>query len=158
MEYAPVCGVKDGAYKTYGNGCTLAADKAVHQHQGECTADELANRGKGEYVPPAHCTAWSDGCNSCGRDAEGRSFCTLRACVGAQGAGYCTAYGDTEDTPAPAAPSGNVGGPVNQPTVDAPSASTGVAATATATTTDEARPGFFARVWAGIAAWFGGLF
>lgn len=40
MEYAPVCG-KDanGVEKTYGNSCTLNADKATFVHSGECTSD-----------------------------------------------------------------------------------------------------------------------
>jgi peptidoglycan hydrolase-like protein with peptidoglycan-binding domain len=40
MQYAPVCG-KDanGNEKTYGNSCTLGAEKGTFVHDGECKAD-----------------------------------------------------------------------------------------------------------------------
>ena len=72
MQYQPVCGTEKGTYKTCGNGCTLGAEGAVYQHEGECMAAELAGRQEGAYTPPAHCTAWNDGCNSCGRSADGQ--------------------------------------------------------------------------------------
>ncbi|MES2668590.1 MAG: peptidoglycan-binding protein [Patescibacteria group bacterium] len=38
MQYAPVCGRSlDGTVKTYGNACTLAAEKAQSLYTGECT-------------------------------------------------------------------------------------------------------------------------
>jgi hypothetical protein len=35
-DYAPVCGVKDGASKTYSNACHARADGAAVSAQGEC--------------------------------------------------------------------------------------------------------------------------
>lgn len=38
MQYAPVCGkTKDGVTKTFGNSCTLGAEKAEFLYEGECT-------------------------------------------------------------------------------------------------------------------------
>lgn len=37
MQYAPVCGkTKDGTIKTFGNSCTLGAEKAEFLYEGEC--------------------------------------------------------------------------------------------------------------------------
>lgn len=150
-QYQPVCGTENGVYKTYGNGCTLAAEGAVYQHEGECTAAELNGRQEGSYTPPAHCTGWFDGCNSCSRSASGQSMCTLMACMGEPKAGYCRAYGDTvtevSNPPAKDQTPGNVE-PVQadgEIVVDA-------------TTTTETDPGFFFGIWRAISAWFRGLF
>lgn len=41
MQYDPVCGVDaKGAYRTYGNSCTLGAEGGTFVHEGECTGDE----------------------------------------------------------------------------------------------------------------------
>lgn len=37
MEYAPVCGIKNGNYKTYSNKCMMTADWASKKHYGVCT-------------------------------------------------------------------------------------------------------------------------
>lgn len=159
MQYDPVCAVKGGAYATYGNGCVAASEGAVFQHQGECTAAELAGRQEGTYHPPAHCTAWNDGCNLCSRSADGNAFCTMRACLGEPRAGYCTAYGESQTGSAPANP--------NRPVAIAdPNVSVDVSADAgahgnveTGTGTDlSVEPNFFVRIWACITSWFGSLF
>lgn len=155
MQYAPVCGTTaKGEFKTFGNGCTLSAEGGIYQHEGECTEAELAGRGTAEtYVPPAHCIAWYDGCNSCSRAGNGDAACTLRACF-AQGAGYCTAYGDTEmDKPhveqTRPASGGSVSGPTNNPMP---------AAELETTTTVSVKENIFSRIWANIALWFSGWF
>lgn len=156
MQYAPVCGTENGVYKTYGNSCVLSSEGATYQHEGECTAAELNGKQRDSYVPPAHCTAWFDGCNSCGRDASGQSFCTLRACMDEPAAGYCTAYAESEpepDTVTHPTPGGSASSESTAPS----ETSTTVEATTSATTT-EARPGFLERVWSAISSWFGSLF
>jgi len=159
MQYAPVCGTENGTYKTYGNGCVLGAAHATYQHEGECTAAELAGKQDGAYAPPAHCTAWFDGCNSCGRGTDGQSFCTLRACMGEPAAGYCTKYGDSETLEPEPGPDASVSSGVSSgisagaAARDLPEAEAGDPGPA-----DEARIGFFSRVWTGIASWFSGLF
>ena len=41
MQYDPVCGVDaKGAYRTYGNSCTLGAEGGTFVHEGECTGEE----------------------------------------------------------------------------------------------------------------------
>ncbi|HRH55626.1 MAG TPA: hypothetical protein PK609_02050 [Candidatus Paceibacterota bacterium] len=148
MQYQPVCGTDmNGKYKTYGNSCTLGAENGTYQHEGECTDAELRGTQEGTYVPPAHCTAWYDGCNSCSRTEDGNAVCTLRGCMGTPAAGYCTAYGETSTDVAPAPP------------VPAPE----VSVEASSTQSLEAQPlqetpGFFARIWTSIATWFGNLF
>ncbi|HEY0948041.1 MAG TPA: Kazal-type serine protease inhibitor family protein [Candidatus Paceibacterota bacterium] len=147
MEYAPVCGTDmKGAYRTYGNSCTLGAEGGTFKHQGECTDQELPGKG---YVPPEHCTAWFDGCNSCGRGPDGDSYCTLKACAGDPAPGYCTAY-EGDQTAEPKAKSllpipGTV-------------ATNFATSSIEAATTASLKESFFARIWASIAAWFGGLF
>jgi|GEM_PF-3006995 len=152
-QYQPVCGTENGTYKTYSNGCVLASEGAVYEHEGECTAAELAGRQEGTYTPPAHCIAWSDGCNSCSRGSNGNAMCTLMACMGEPRAGYCKAYADTE-VEAPSVSVGtSVSGSVQQ---TAPSSAT--EATTTASTTVDVTQGFFARLWVSISTWFGNLF
>lgn len=149
MQYDPVCGTENGVYKTYGNGCVLGAEGAVYQHGGECTDAELAGRQEGTYTPPAHCTAWFDGCNRCSRSEGGQSMCTLMACMGEPRAGYCTAYGDTETDVAPA-PSEPVSSEGTPPAEDAEAGE--------ASTSTETDIGFFFTLWNRIQAWFMGLF
>jgi len=113
MQYEPVCGEKQvqcikapcyPVYHTYGNSCTMSAEKGVFIHAGECTLDETGPIVPQEpYVPPATCTAWFDGCNSCSKREGGAALCTMKACVGKPAPGYCTAYTtvgnpDTGDT------------------------------------------------------------
>lgn len=149
MEYAPVCGVKDGVYRTYGNNCTLGAEKATFVHQGECREDGQAPT----YVPPASCTAWFDGCNSCSKDANGMTACTLRACVGKPAAGYCTAYEGTPAVTKPTPDTGSVSSPVNNELAPIENE-----VAVEATTTTETEVGFFTRIWTSIVSFFGGLF
>lgn len=149
MQYDPVCGTESGVYKTYGNGCVLASEGAVYQHEGECTAAELSGKQEGTYTPPAHCTAWFDGCNSCSRNASGQSMCTLMACMGEPKAGYCRAYAETEPKPTPP-PKETVGTGTVEP-VEAE-------IIVEATTTTETDPGFFFGIWRAIAAWFRAFF
>ncbi len=154
MQYQPVCGTENGVYKTYGNGCVLGSEGAVYEHEGECTAAELAGKQEGTYTPPAHCIAWNDGCNSCSRGANDQSMCTLMACMGEPRAGYCKAYAETEvevdHEPAPA------GSSVSSPVQQVPSSQ--IEATTSASTTVEVEEGFFARLWISISTWFAGLF
>ncbi len=155
MQYDPVCGTNEkGAYKTYGNGCTLGAEGGTYQHQGECTAAELENRQEGTYTPPAQCTAWFDGCNSCSRSAGGQSMCTLMACMGEPRAGYCRAYAQTptEEPKPPKPPT------VTPPAPVAPVVETPIEASTTPETLEEVELGFFARIWTSIANWFSSLF
>ena len=42
MEYAPVCGKKDGKYKTYSNKCMLKSSSATYKYYGECK-DQTTN-------------------------------------------------------------------------------------------------------------------
>lgn len=149
MQYDPVCGTESGVYKTYGNGCVLASEGAVYQHEGECTAAELSGKQEGTYTPPAHCTAWFDGCNSCSRNASGQSMCTLMACMGEPKAGYCRTYAETEPKPTPP-PKETVGTGTVEP-VEAE-------IIVEATTTAETDPGFFFGIWRAIAAWFRAFF
>lgn len=153
MQYAPVCGTEDGVYKTYGNGCVLGAEGATYQHEGECTAAELKGEQEGTYTPPAHCTAWFDGCNSCSRNASGQSMCTLMACMGEPRAGYCRAYAETVTPPSP--PKDDV--VVDSGSVEPVEGETTVEATTTIET-EETDPGFFFGIWRAISAWFKGLF
>ncbi len=153
MQYDPVCGTEKGVYKTYGNGCVLGAEGATYQHEGECTATELNGEQEGTYTPPAHCTAWFDGCNSCSRNANGQSMCTLMACMGEPKAGYCRAYGETQTEGPPAPPKGNGSSGIVTP---AETVETDVAVEAT--TTVETDPGFFFGIWRAITAWFRGFF
>jgi len=155
MQYEPVCGTENGVYKTYGNGCVLGAEGAVYQHEGECTAAELKGKQEGTYAPPAHCTAWFDGCNSCSRSAGGQSMCTLMACMGEPSAGYCRAYGDTEvDSTEP--PVGTGSGSVSSGSTSVEPVEAEI--TVDATTSVETDPGFFFGLWRSISAWFKGLF
>lgn len=149
MQYQPVCGAKEvqcikapcyPVYQTYGNSCVLGAAKATFVHEGECTAADAGPlKGRETYTPPAHCIAWFDGCNQCGRDENGMAFCTEKACVDAPAAGYCTKYAD-QPAPKP------------EPT-PLPASST------TSTTTSEANvsvetPGFFTSLWLKFVSFF----
>lgn len=160
MQYQPVCGTEKGTYKTYGNGCTLGAAGATYQHEGECTAAELKGTQEGTYQPPAHCTAWNDGCNTCSRGANGQAACTLMACVDAPRAGYCTRYEDAGEEPQQPSVSGtSVSSEISTELAGYIQNTPAFTATATASTTgDEEHTGFFARLWASISAWFGNLF
>lgn len=149
MQYDPVCGTEKGVYKTYGNSCVLGTEGATYQHAGECTAAELDGKQEGTYTPPASCTAWFDGCNTCSSSASGQAMCTLMACVGEPAAGYCTAYGKTESKPTPP-PSKPVGNESIEPVE--------VEVVTEATTTAETDPGFFFGIWKAVIAWFQGLF
>ena len=163
QQYQPVCGTEMGIYKTYGNGCILAAEGAVYQHEGECTANELSGKAEAgvTYTPPAHCIAWNDGCNSCSRVANGQAACTMMACTGEPRAGYCTMYAETQTPePNPGTPvSGNaegvgtIGPDTIKTVVDA---FTTLGATATAIETGDI--GFFLSLWNAISSWFLGLF
>lgn len=149
MQYDPVCGTENGVYKTYGNSCVLGVEGATYQHDGECTASELNGKQEGTYTPPAHCTAWFDGCNSCSRSAGGQSMCTLMACMGEPRAGYCRAYGETKTETPPSPPE----------TIDSESIEPVEAELVVeATTTVETDPGFFFGLWRAISAWFRALF
>lgn len=160
MHYAPVCGLKDEMFKTYGNRCLLDADKASFAGNGECNESSLEDlRPAPEpYTPPANCVAWNDGCNTCARQPNGLAACTLMACTGEPRAGFCTRYaGEGEDTPRQASPGSAASSPMNP----APEPAGPDAADATlpaATTTPEAQPNFFVRVWTNIASWLGNLF
>lgn len=150
MEYAPVCGTdQKGAYRTYGNSCTLGAEGGTYKHQGECTEAELSGKG---YVPPAHCTAWFDGCNSCGKGPNGESYCTLKACVGDPAPGYCTSYEETR----PEDPKAKSLLPI--PGTVAAKSGNDTASSVEATTTASVKESFFMRIWTGIIVWLGGLF
>lgn len=137
MQYDPVCAVKDGVERTYGNSCTAGADGAVVLYTGECRAQET-------YVPPKNCTAWFDGCNRCSRTEKGEAMCTMMACTGAPQAGYCTAYSDgtaTEIAPKPEKI------PIEE------------ALTATGTSPAEVTVGsFFTRLWTYIVTRLAGIF
>lgn len=149
MQYDPVCGTEKGVYKTYGNACVLGAEGATYQHAGECTDAELNGKQEGSYNPPANCTAWFDGCNSCSRNSSGQSMCTLMACMGEPKAGYCRAYGEAKPQ-APPPPPETVGGGSIEP-IEAE-------VVVEATTTSETDPGFFFSIWRAIAAWFRAFF
>lgn len=149
MQYDPVCGTENGVYKTYGNGCVLGAEGATYQHEGECTQAELTGKQEGTYTPPAHCTAWFDGCNSCSRNGSGQAMCTLMACMGEPRTGYCRAYGETEPKTPPSPPE-----TVGSSSIDPVETEIAVEAT----TTKETDPGFFFGIWRAIAAWFRSFF
>ncbi|HYF28774.1 MAG TPA: hypothetical protein VEA36_00200 [Candidatus Paceibacterota bacterium] len=110
MIYQPVCGAKEvqcvrapcyPQYQTYGNACVMRNDHATLVHEGECTAAEAGPViPTPSYQPPAHCSAWFDGCNHCSRQSDGTAVCTEKACIGPMPAGYCTTY----DAPAPQVP------------------------------------------------------
>lgn len=159
MQYQPVCGAQQvqcvtapcyPQYHTYGNSCTMNAEKGTFIHEGECTASETGPvKQTKPYTPPSNCTAWFDGCNSCSRGANGQSACTLRACMDEPQPGYCTAY----EKP-----------PVLNP---APiiSSTTTVEASTSATTSNEGsaaqeevrKSGFVHDIWAIIMSWFSWL-
>lgn len=146
MQYQPVCGAKQvqcikapcyPIYQTYGNSCVLGSEGATFIHEGECTAAETGPvSGGGTYVPPAHCTAWFDGCNQCGRGADGQAFCTEMACTQPPAPGYCTRY---EEQPAPSAPAEE---PISTSTDNSSS------------DTEPTPSGFIETLWQRILSWF----
>ncbi len=160
--YQPVCGAQQvecikapcyPVYHTYGNSCELgAAGNATFIHDGECTATETGPIKPVEpYVPPANCTAWFDGCNSCGRTTGSGAICTQMACIGPRAPGRCTAYATPPAKPVPP-PASVVSSPAPVST-----SSVAVDATATPATTTPAHPGFFRSLWAHIVSWFSWL-
>ena len=137
MQYDPVCAVKDGIERTYGNSCTAGADDAMVLYEGECRQQET-------YVPPETCTAWFDGCNRCSRGENGDAMCTMMACMGAPQPGYCTAYKD--GTPPEIAPK------PEEMAIEEALAATG-------TSPAEVTVGsFFTRLWTYLMARFAGIF
>lgn len=151
LQYQPVCGMKDGAYRTFGNSCALGAEKATFVHEGECSQGGYAPSPA--YVPPATCTAWFDGCNSCSKGPDGMSACTERACAGKPAAGYCTAYAGSPAVPQPLPDAGSVSSPVL-----GESASGGAEVSVEATTTEEENVGFFSRMWRSFTVWVSAWF
>lgn len=149
MQYQPVCGAKEvqcikapcyPVYQTYGNSCVLGAEGATFVHDGECTAAETGPvKGEVTYTPPAHCVAWFDGCNQCGKDENGMAFCTEKACVDTPAAGYCTKYADQP---------GSKPAPAPTPSPDVTSTSTVDAEVSVET------PGFFASIWLKVVSFF----
>ncbi len=160
MQYQPVCGAKQvqcvaapcyPVYHTYGNSCTLAAEKGTFIHEGECTADEtgpVKPAMEENYVPPANCTAWFDGCNSCSRGSDGQSMCTLMACMGPKAPGRCTAY----EKPGPAV---TLPAPDPAPSMPVVGATTSISASPSAEASTTAKAGFFHRMWNTLLDWFG---
>ena len=161
MQYQPVCGAKQvqcikapcyPVYHTYGNSCTMNAENGTYIHEGECSASETGPVTSTQpYTPPSNCTAWFDGCNSCGRSENGQSVCTERACAGAPAAGYCTAY----KKPAVLSPAPILSASTSM------EASTSIevnTATGTEAAEGEAREsGFIERLWQTILSWFSWL-
>lgn len=146
MQYEPVCGTTNkGTYTTYGNSCVLGAEGGAYVHDGECTAAELEATSAPAYVPPAQCTTWFDGCNTCGRTEDGQIACTLKACMGEPQAGYCTAYQDED--------AGTVETVKHTPIAGA--TTTDLASTTLVTVEDES---FFKKMWLRISMWFSGWF
>lgn len=152
--YAPVCASHQvecikapcyPVYQTYSNECVATGENATVLHAGACTSTETGpiKPSAGAYVPPTSCTAWFDGCNSCAKQTNGGTICTMRACL-VQGAGYCTMYA----SPAP---------PVVHP---APTPQPTPVATVTPSTSPivlphvEVHEGFFLSMW----HWFQHLF
>lgn len=141
MEYAPVCAAKQvqcikapcyPVYQTYSNSCMASADNARIIHQGECSANESGPVKPAEFIPPASCTAWFDGCNYCSKTPTGATMCTKRACIeGTEQPGYCTAY--EKGTPVPATSSPTVE-PLHPTTTEA-------------TSTPANESGMFHRFW-----------
>ncbi len=161
MQYQPVCGAKPvqcvsapcyPVYHTYGNSCVLGVEKGTFIHDGECTATESGpvKPQTQPYVPPATCVAWFDGCNSCSRNSQGQSMCTLRACMNEPAAGYCTEYAAASPTKPPA--------PAPVVTSEAPVESPSAIPQQIVTETEQENPGFFARMWTSIRNWVASLF
>lgn len=149
MQYQPVCGAQEvqcikapcyPVYHTYGNSCVLGAEGATFVHAGECTAAETGPyKGAVTYTPPAHCVAWFDGCNQCGKDENGVVVCTEKACMDTPAAGYCTKYADQP---------GSRPEPTLTPSPDVTSTTT-VEADASVET-----PGFFVSIWLKLVSFF----
>lgn len=90
LEYAPVCGAKNGIKKTYGNSCQMRGDSADFIQNGVCPAVSIAppgNSGGNTGSLPDNCKTWTDGCNTCSRLAfgNGGAACTLKACASITG-------------------------------------------------------------------------
>lgn len=132
MEYAPVCGAREvqcvrapcyPVYETFGNKCSLEAAHAQYVHAGECRGDETGPYKPGPmppqkpipmpmpgFTPPASCTAWFDGCNTCTRTENG-SACTKRYCA-TPSAGYCKQFETSTST------SGTSSAPATKPIIN----------------------------------------
>lgn len=78
MEYAPVCGYKNGIYKTYSNKCILNANAAYYKYYWECKTS--IPEPTPQVVIPQTCTSWYDGCNTCWVENWKVTVCTLKAC------------------------------------------------------------------------------
>lgn len=153
MQYDPVCGARQvqcvttpcyPVYETFGNACVLAAEEATFIHAGECTAAETGPViPSGQYMPPAHCSAWFDGCNNCSRDANGNAMCTLRACIGEPSPGYCTRY---DDPPAPE--------PVEPKPTPVPVATSSGEVSVSVVPEQPGISGFFISLWERIVSFF----
>jgi len=151
MQYQPVCGARQvqciqapcyPVYETFGNACVMSIEGGTFIHEGECTASETGpiRPDPTVYTPPAHCVAWFDGCNSCGRGEDGQSFCTLKACE-SMAPGYCTEY---------AKPTTSVENPDKPVSSDEPSLPT----PSPVVETPEKPKGFFTGVWERILSFF----
>ncbi|KND47357.1 MAG: hypothetical protein AB199_02930 [Parcubacteria bacterium C7867-004] len=165
QQYEPVCGAQPvqcitapcyPQYHTYGNSCTLSSEGGTFIHAGECTASETGPvKTDKPYIPPANCTAWFDGCNSCSTGPKGQSMCTLRACMDTPTQGYCTAYGKPAvDSTLPV-----LQGPDLNVTTSGSVSATPADVHATATVTAEgnattSQKGFFSVIWDTILSWF----
>ena len=80
-QYDPVCGVNG---VTYSNDCTATQQsKVAIAYKGECSSPDLQ-----------YCTAYFDGCNSCGVTDGQLMQCTERACFQQQ-TPRCTSFVDT---------------------------------------------------------------
>lgn len=59
-----------------------------------CVTGYTCPNTTGDYVPPASCRTWNDGCNTCSRTTPGApGACTLMYCAVKQ-TGYCSSYFD----------------------------------------------------------------
>lgn len=172
-EYRPVCGARQvqcvtapcyPMYETFGNRCELNGEGAVYLHEGECLPHESGPvigypEPTKPYEPPATCTAWYDGCNSCGRGPNGQIMCTLRACLGAPSPGYCTAYGSATNPPVVSNPdepvSSDDGVVVTNPSQGMPNAPGSPGVEVGADISVGSIVSFFVRAWTGFFSWFG---
>jgi hypothetical protein len=171
--YQPVCAAQQvecfaapcyPQYHTYSNSCFAANANAPIIHDGECTASETGSYTASTtpvstppakpYTPPAGCTAWFDGCNSCSMQPSGHAICTEMACsINNSAKGYCRAYAATS-TPVKTPPVSPIH--PTQPVISTTTSTSSPAmATATASSTVVATHGFFYTLWHTILSWFG---